>query len=575
MARVHASRRLFLSREWNPLRGVFELFTSVRFAILFGLVAAAASLLGVVFPQMPNQIRFSPTASQAWLETQRGRYGPLTDVIARFGLFEVFSTPWFNGIFVILLVAVAVCTFNRFAPTWRMVRRPVKRVNDRYFERARARAASAAAVPAPAVETMLRRRHFRVERTPAADGTVYLFGERYPWAALATFATHLSLILFMAGGIVSKLVGFETFVTVTEQTTAPVFGVLDPRQMFVQNLRSHEGKDSAGNIIDYYTNLVIYKDGKPICEGKTTVNNPLSCNGYRFHQSSYSGDLVALKVRNRATGAVVYSEAPLLSREPASPSPRFVVQSDQGEVLYDDFLVPRPIDDRRSLAIVAVERLQKLFTVVLAQSEDGTRWSLNVLHIKDKNDPSDSDYRTVVDKGRFEPAGGLMFGFPEVKGLPAALMQGIPGIEPVAMLQLVTERDGSQMLDVQNPARADSPVARLQLRQGEAVTAGEYEYQFDGPRAMTGVLVKRDPGSWLIWIATGLLVGGLGVTFYVPRRRVWARITPERVYLAGMAERNAPLGAELQGWLDDLETKDTSAPSRPKSPSAAEAGDGD
>src|SRR5207244_2054988 len=97
---------------------------------------------------------------------------------------------------------------------------------------------------------VLRRARFKVETVEERDGAVYLFADRFAWAQLATFASHLSLILFLAGGIVTKLVGFETFIEVGEGATAPVFPVVHPNQMQVLNLDSVEGRDARGNVID-------------------------------------------------------------------------------------------------------------------------------------------------------------------------------------------------------------------------------------------------------------------------------------------------------------------------------------
>jgi cytochrome c biogenesis protein ResB len=53
-----------------------------------------------------------------------------------------------------------------------------------------------------------------------------------------------------------------------------------------------------------------------------------------------------------------------------------------------------------------------------------------------------------------------------------------------------------------------------------------------------GIAVKRDSGAWFIWIATAMLVGGLAVTFYVPRRRLWLRLTPSATQVASLAEKS-------------------------------------
>jgi cytochrome c biogenesis protein ResB len=42
------------------------------------------------------------------------------------------------------------------------------------------------------------------------------------------------------------------------------------------------------------------------------------------------------------------------------------------------------------------------------------------------------------------------------------------------------------------------------------------------------MVIKRDPGAGLIWIAYLSLISGLVLTFYFPRRRVWARLSGDR-----------------------------------------------
>jgi len=50
----------------------------------------------------------------------------------------------------------------------------------------------------------------------------------------------------------------------------------------------------------------------------------------------------------------------------------------------------------------------------------------------------------------------------------------------------------------------------------------------------------------LIWVAAALLLLGLGATFYLPRRRLWARITPDRTYLAGTAPHMVNFAQEMK-----------------------------
>src|SRR5438105_14665305 len=80
---------------FDPVRGLWRLLTSVRFAL--GLIAflAVVSLLGVVIPQLPVPMRGNPAAEAAWLQFERGRFYDLTTIMYRLGLFEVFQSLWF------------------------------------------------------------------------------------------------------------------------------------------------------------------------------------------------------------------------------------------------------------------------------------------------------------------------------------------------------------------------------------------------------------------------------------------------------------------------------------------------
>src|SRR6185295_1549724 len=43
----------------------------------------------------------------------------------------------------------------------------------------------------------------------------------------------------------------------------------------------------------------------------------------------------------------------------------------------------------------------------------------------------------------------------------------------------------------------------------------------------TLLIAKRDPGQPIIWTAFASLITGIAISFYLPRRRIWARIAPD------------------------------------------------
>jgi len=75
---------------------------------------------------------------------------------------------------------------------------------------------------------------------------------------------------------------------------------------------------------------------------------------------------------------------------------------------------------------------------------------------------------------------------------------------------------------------------------------GDYQYSFLGQREFAGITVKRDRSDYLIWAGAALIVSGLAATFWVPRRRFWAKITATRTLMAGQAPAHARYARELR-----------------------------
>jgi len=69
----------------------------------------------------------------------------------------------------------------------------------------------------------------------------------------------------------------------------------------------------------------------------------------------------------------------------------------------------------------------------------------------------------------------------------------------------------------------------------------------------TLLIAKRDPGQGIVWAAFLSLIVGLAITFYLPRRRVWARLGRDgRLDVVGRADRHVDFDGEFGGLIDDL-----------------------
>lgn len=527
---VRATRRRSTSADlFQP---VWRLLTSVRFAVFFIGTLATFGLLGVLIPQVPEAMRGNDAAVDAWLDAQRGTFGPLTEPMHRLGLFSVFQARWFLFALGFLVVNVTTCTFNRWSPTFHNVFRPPVRVPDTFFERAHNRTTFEPMTPDHAVST-LRRHRFGVN-TREENGATYIFADRYPWTQLATFVSHLALILFIAGGLVTSLTGFTRDVFAGEGTSSPIFAVKDPNQLQVRIDDAVGVYGENGNALDFRTHLTLFRNGEEVKNGFTTVNDPLKYDGYRFHQVAFFNDGAELRVRDTATGNTVFNET--FALEETTAAPVVTITDASGDTLLSDTITPTNFLDFASGALVGVPGTDRIIWIgITAKGEDA--WELVAF------DPQAAAGagQLRVDEGATGAISGLDVTFDSVTATPSALGLGIPGTDGQVLAQMSKTTDGEPSLLL---VGEDLPA--ISLAEGEPATVGQYEYIFEGQRDFAGISVKRDSGAWFIWIATGMLLAGLAVTFYVPRRRLWMKLTRDATHVASLAEKSGGFEKDMR-----------------------------
>jgi cytochrome c biogenesis protein len=69
----------------------------------------------------------------------------------------------------------------------------------------------------------------------------------------------------------------------------------------------------------------------------------------------------------------------------------------------------------------------------------------------------------------------------------------------------------------------------------------------------TLIIAKKDPGQGIVWSAFASLIAGIAITFYLPRRRIWARIAPDgELSIVARSDRYVDVEREFGRLLDDL-----------------------
>jgi hypothetical protein len=303
-------------------------------------------------------------------------------------------------------------------------------------------------------------------------------------------------------------------------------------QVYVQNAVGRFTSD--GTPSEFRTDLTVFKNGQQVAQGQATVNHPFSYGGYRFHQSAYFPDGAALTVREAATGRTVYNE--VLALVSSAQTPRLVVRDATGATLLDDVIVPT--DFVGDLAGTLINVSGRAFWVGARPGPAGDGWQLIVY---DTAQPSATSTLRTLREGERRDFGSLSLSFAGITNLPSLVVKNLPGTQSSEAVAEMSNGANGPMLTV-------GPVAgrALALAPGQKVTLGDYEYEFGGQRAFSGITVRRDRGAMFIWVATGVFLLGLALTFFTPRRRLWGKIAAGEAAFRGLGGRALAIEKEIR-----------------------------
>ena len=118
-----------------------------------------------------------------------------------------------------------------------------------------------------------------------------------------------------------------------------------------------------------------------------------------------------------------------------------------------------------------------------------------------------------------------------------------------------------------NPIAEDLPP--LALKAGTASPAEGTDFSV-GVRSFgeyTLLIAKKDPGQGFVWSAFALLISGIAITFYLPRRRIWTRLSPGGdLAIVNRSDRYVDVEREFGRLLDDLVAARTVPPTPAPTP---------
>lgn len=471
------------------LRWMWRQLTSMRTALILLFLLALAAVPGSVFPQRG----VAPLKVQEYLQDSPA----LGEWLDRLGLFDVYASPWFAAIYLLLMVSLAGCILPRCVQYGRNLRRVPPAAPRNLTRMPEHRSFTAEAEPELVLEEAertLRQHGFRLRPEPGGDA---VSSEKGYLHELGNLVFHLSLLLLLVGVAWGAWFGYRGTVVVIEG------------EGFANTLTQYDdfqpGRGFATSLMAPFSFILDDFDARFLSSGPNRGQPDQYLADVTFRETPESAprsQRISVNHPLEVDGAKVF----LLGHGYA---PTFTVRDGEGDVVFSGPVAALPQD--------------QAFT------------STTVVKVPDAN-PEQLGFNVTVAPtapARVDPATGPRSTFPEADDPRVYLgaWSGDLGLDS-GVPQNVYQLDTSDM----------EQLGREELGVGETWELPDElgSITFDGLAEFANVQVASDPGRGLALLAAVAAMVGISLSLLVRRRRVWVRATPDGpgrtlVEVAGLA----------------------------------------
>lgn len=480
---------------WAAARNGWRQLTSMRTALVLLFLLAVAAIPGSVLPQRSVKVEDVQRYYAA-----NPRLAPIVD---RLWGFDVYASPWFAAIYLLLFTSLIGCITPRLRDHVRALRTAAPDAPKNLH-----RLPQHTELTGPVDETAAKAalRGWRTVRREQPDGTVTLAAEKGYLKEAGNLLFHSSLLIILVGVGLGSQWGWH----------AGRLIVAGPEQVFCNTVQQYDDfglgpRVTAGDLPGFCLELTDFRaefhdNGMPIAfEADVAVSDAVH------------GDLGRRSFRVnhplRLDGANVY----LLGHGYAP-----VLRYTDAAGVTQETVVPFPFTDQ-------------------------TLTSSGVATFPDANGSDKA--KQMAFEGRYLPTANqapyLVSEHPEERN-PALMLtayRGDLGLD-AGIPSSVYELDQRQ---IETGRLKRYGEAKL-LRRGETWTLEDgSRLQFLGTRQWITVSIRHDPGEPIVLTGAVLLLAGLPLSLYGRRRRVWLRLHPD-----GRAEAGGLPRTEYPGFEDEF-----------------------
>ena len=468
------------------MRWCWRQLTSMRIALILLLLLAVAAIPGSLFPQRsqnPVQVRQyfidNPQAA-IWLD--------------RFSMFEVFSSPWFSAIYLLLFISLIGCVLPRSIEHLKAIGAKPP-LTPKYLDRMEFYT-EMEKVDLDKVEKYLKKKHFRIRRDENS-----ISAEKGYARESGNLLFHLSLVLILIAVGVGSLLGSrgDAIVNVGDRfintpTSYDILGFgkyqsedsLPPFSLTVKDFKA-EYDPVTNAAIDYeLTVLTANPAGSKEMTRIIKVNQPLT----------YGSTKIYLQANGYA--------------------PTVVVKDKAGKVIFDGPTTFLP--------------------------QDGNLSSIGAIKVPDMQ-PQIGFVASFLPTADRDPIRGGFSSYPEVLDprLLLAIWKGDLGLN-TGVPQSVYRIDTSKM----------ERIGLKALVLNESYDFGEGSVTFTGWTSWVNLQIVNDPGKGFALIGAILAILGLLISLFTRQRRVWIK-QGRKTQVAGLAKNCIPgLEEEIKDLVKEM-----------------------
>ena len=303
-------------------KSLFELLSSMRFAISLLSILAIASIIGTVLKQAEPYNNYLIQFGPFWF-----------DVFKKLGLYDVYHAGWFLVILTFLVLSTSVCIWRNapnFAREMKSFREHVSEASLAAFKHKHEAATTLAPEALAArAQRYLEGQGYRVRHVPREDG-VLLAAKAGSWNRLGYFLAHSAIVIICLGGLMDgnlvfkaqQLLGMKKIETrdIPQSQVPPISRLKPSNPSFRGSVQIPEGSSADVaflNVADGYlvqelpfvvalkqfriehyptgqpksfeSDIELFdRAGKKIREATIRVNHPLVHDGIAIYQASFA-----------------------------------------------------------------------------------------------------------------------------------------------------------------------------------------------------------------------------------------------------------------------------------------------